>query len=87
MDPVALEKAFEIYPDVKIVVLAHLYGTPAKMDELMEVIHRHTLSWWRTLRNLWELHIKAYRPEALEYTTQFLLTEITSLRRKLKNRL
>lgn len=41
MDPVALEKAFEIYPDVKIVVLAHLYGTPAKMDELMEVINRH----------------------------------------------
>lgn len=41
MDPVALDKAFEIYPDVKIVALAHLYGTPAKMDELMEVINRH----------------------------------------------
>lgn len=41
MDPAALEKAFEIYPDVKIVVLAHLYGTPAKMDELMAVITRH----------------------------------------------
>ena len=41
MDPAALEKAFEIYPDVKIVVLAHLYGTPGKMDELMEVINRH----------------------------------------------
>ena len=41
MDPIALEKAFEIYPDVKIVVLAHLYGTPAKMDELMAVITRH----------------------------------------------
>lgn len=41
MDPVALDKAFEIYPDVKIVVLTHLYGTPAKMDELMEVINRH----------------------------------------------
>lgn len=41
MDPVALDKAFKIYPDVKIVVLAHLYGTPAKMDELMEVINRH----------------------------------------------
>ena len=28
MDPVALAKAFEIYPDVKVIVVAHLYGTP-----------------------------------------------------------
>lgn len=41
MDPEALEKAFEIYPDVKIVVLAHLYGTPAKMDEIMCVVKKH----------------------------------------------
>lgn len=41
MDPAALEKAFELYPDVRIVVLAHLYGTPAKMDELMAVIRKH----------------------------------------------
>ena len=41
MDPAALEKAFEIYPDVKIVVIAHLYGTSAKMDELMAIIRRH----------------------------------------------
>ena len=41
MDPVALEKAFEIYPDVKIVVIAHLYGTPAKMDELKAVCDKH----------------------------------------------
>jgi len=34
MEPVALEKAFEIYPDVKLVVLIHLYGTPAKIDEI-----------------------------------------------------
>lgn len=34
MDPVALEKAFELYPDAKVVVLAHLYGTPAKVDEI-----------------------------------------------------
>ena len=32
MDPVALEKAFEIYPDVRVVVVAHLYGTPGKID-------------------------------------------------------
>jgi len=41
MDPVALEKAFEIYPDVKVVVLAHLYGTPAKMDEIKAICERH----------------------------------------------
>ena len=34
MDPVALEKAFELYPDVKVVVIAHLYGTPGKIDEI-----------------------------------------------------
>lgn len=41
MDPVALEKAFEKYPDVKVVVAAHLYGTPAKMDELLAVCRKH----------------------------------------------
>lgn len=41
MDPVALEKAFEIYPDVKLVVMAHLYGTPGKVDELRAVCDRH----------------------------------------------
>lgn len=41
MDPKSLEKAFEIYPDVKIVVMAHLYGTPGKMEELISVINKH----------------------------------------------
>ena len=41
MDPVALEKAFDIYPDVKLVVIAHLYGTPAKMEELKAICDRH----------------------------------------------
>ena len=41
MDPVALEKAFEIYPDTKVVVVAHLYGTPGKVDELNAVINRY----------------------------------------------
>lgn len=41
MDPVALEKAFEIYPDVKLVVLAHLYGTPGKIEELKAICDRH----------------------------------------------
>ena len=41
MDPAALEKAFEKYPNAKVVVLAHLYGTPAKMDQIMEICRRH----------------------------------------------
>ena len=41
MDPVALEKSFELYPEVKVVVLANLYGTPAKMDELKSVCAKH----------------------------------------------
>lgn len=41
MDPVALEKAFELYPDVKVVITAHLYGTPGKIDEIIEICDRH----------------------------------------------
>lgn len=41
MDPVALEEAFEIYPDVKIIVFAHLYGTPGKIDEIKAVADAH----------------------------------------------
>jgi dTDP-4-amino-4,6-dideoxygalactose transaminase len=41
MDPKALEKAFEIYPDVKVVVIVHLYGTPCKWDEIKEICDRH----------------------------------------------
>lgn len=41
MDPVALEKAFEIYPDVKVVVVAHLYGTPGKLDEIKAICNRY----------------------------------------------
>lgn len=41
MDPVALEKAFELYPEVKVVVLANLYGTPAKMDEICAICEKH----------------------------------------------
>ena len=41
MSPEALEKAFEIYPDVKIVILVHLYGTPAKIDEIKAICKKH----------------------------------------------
>lgn len=37
MDPEALEKAFHIYTDVKLVVVAHLYGTPARIDEIHDI--------------------------------------------------
>ncbi|SCZ79807.1 DegT/DnrJ/EryC1/StrS family aminotransferase [Pseudobutyrivibrio xylanivorans] len=41
MDPVALKKAFEIYPEVKVVVCAHLYGTPGKIDEINAIVKEH----------------------------------------------
>lgn len=41
MDPVALRKAFEIYPEVKVVVVAHLYGTPGKIDEIKAICEEH----------------------------------------------
>lgn len=41
MDPKALEKAFEIYPEVKVVVVANLYGTPAKLDEIKAICDKH----------------------------------------------
>lgn len=41
MDPVALEKAFELYPEVKVVVVVHLYGVPAKMDEIRAICEKH----------------------------------------------
>lgn len=41
MDPRALEKAFGLYPDVKVVVAAHLYGTPGKIDEIKAICEKH----------------------------------------------
>lgn len=41
MDPKALEKAFELHPGVKVVVVANLYGTPAKLDEIVAVCKAH----------------------------------------------
>lgn len=41
MDPEALSRAFEIYPDVKLIVLAHLYGTPGKMEEIRRIAEEH----------------------------------------------
>ncbi len=41
MDPKALEKAFEMYPDTRLIVLAHLYGTPGKMEEIKKIADDH----------------------------------------------
>ena len=41
MSPEALEKAFKIYPEVRLIVIAHLYGTPGKMDEIKKIADRH----------------------------------------------
>ncbi len=41
MSPQALEKAFEKYPNPKAVIVVHLYGTPAKLDEIMAICHKH----------------------------------------------
>ncbi len=41
MDPIALEKAFEIYPEVKLVVSAELYGFPGRMDEIKAICEKH----------------------------------------------
>ena len=41
MDPAALEKAFEMYPEVKVVVAAHLYGMVGKIDEIRAICDRH----------------------------------------------
>lgn len=41
MDPKALKKAFELYPDTKAVIVVNLYGTPAKLDEIKAICDRY----------------------------------------------
>lgn len=41
MSPEALQKAFELYPETRLVVIAHLYGTPARMEELRAVCDKY----------------------------------------------
>ena len=43
MSPAELERALEKYPAPKAVVVVHLYGTPAKMDEIMRICARHNV--------------------------------------------
>ncbi len=41
MSPEALKRAYEKYPDPKAVICVHLYGTPAKLKEIMEICEAH----------------------------------------------
>lgn len=41
MDPESLNKAFELYPEVKLVVMVHLYGVPAKIDEIKAICQKN----------------------------------------------
>lgn len=41
MDPEALSEAFRLYPDTRVVVMANLYGTPARLDELTAICREH----------------------------------------------
>lgn len=41
MNPDALRKAFEIYPEVKVVIVANLYGVPAQLDEIKKICDEH----------------------------------------------
>lgn len=43
MDPKALEKAFEKYPNPKVVIIVHLYGTPAKIEEIRQICEKHNV--------------------------------------------
>ena len=41
MDPAALEEAFRRFPDTRVVIVANLYGVPAKFDEILEICAKH----------------------------------------------
>lgn len=55
MDPVALEKAFEMYPDVKLVVCAELYGFPGRIDVIKQICESTAHFSLKMLQKLWEL--------------------------------
>jgi dTDP-4-amino-4,6-dideoxygalactose transaminase len=44
MDPKALEEAFEKYPNVKAVIVVHLYGLSADLDPIIELCKKHNVT-------------------------------------------
>lgn len=71
MDPVALKKAFELYPDTKAVIVANLYGTPAKLDEIRKICDETVRFLLRMLRSRLVLHTRKDRPAHSEITMQY----------------
>ena len=57
MDPKALEKAFEKYPGAKAVICAHLYGTPAKIDEIRAICDAHHVPLYRGCGGILKLYL------------------------------
>lgn len=43
MSPEALEKAFDKYPNVKAVIVVHIYGLSADMNKIVEICKRHNV--------------------------------------------
>lgn len=56
MDPEALEKAFEMYPEVKLVVCAELYGFSGNIRQIKEICENTEHSLLKMQRRQWELH-------------------------------
>lgn len=44
MCPKALEEAFEKYPNVKAIIVVHLYGLSADMDKIIELCKKHDVT-------------------------------------------
>ena len=76
MDPAALEKAFELYPEVKTVVLAHLYGTPGKIDQIRNICREHGAVIIEDAAEALGASYKGIQTGTLALITQFLLMEI-----------
>ncbi len=69
------KKAFELYPEIKVVVVAHLYGTPGKIDEIREICNRHGAGLSRMPQNPLVHPIRAFRLVCSVHTMQFPLME------------
>lgn len=78
MDPVTLEKAFRLYPEVKLVVLVHLYGTPAKIDEIKAICDKHGALIIEDAAESLGATYKGKQTETLVDTMQSALMVITS---------
>ena len=79
MDPIVLKRAFEIYSDVRIIVCAHLYGTPGKISEIIKIAEDHNAILVEDAAESLGATYKG-RQTGLVGTIQFLLMVIRLLR-------